>query len=405
MLESPRPGGVTVARSALDLCLVAPPSLRIPPFHGYGGSQRGIYDLCHVLTARGHRVTLCGPGDSRASVRRLIAPLPHALWEDDSPYPRGERDALTERYAAEVAATLEREHFDLINVRFDHPGLIRALVLRDRAPVLYSCHNPASERFVRLGAELAGRLYTNAHCRAHREQYRAVPDMQVVPYGMDVHGYRFRPAPLGAWPTPPALPVLARLWRERRDYCAWIGRIAPSKGTRAAIDIARRAGLALVIAGAPENRHHPTVDYFEQRILPEVDDHDVFFAGVADEVAKQELLGGAVATLFTTGLEQPTWAEPFGRVIMESLACGTPLVAHAHGSAPEILTTDVAVLGANVAALAAAVPTARALDRSGCRRYAEHTFSRDRMGAAYEELFHAIVAREARRRTGEAACA
>ncbi|HEY3358781.1 MAG TPA: glycosyltransferase [Polyangia bacterium] len=387
---------MTAGRAPLRICIVAPPSLRIPPFHGYGGSQRGIYDLCHVLTERGHRVTLCGPGDSQAACARLIAPLAQPLWEDDSPYPRAERDALTERYARDVAAALADEPCDVVNVRFDHHGLIAALVAQDRAPVLYSCHNPASERFIRVGVELAGRLYTNAHCRAHRDQYRAVPGMQVVPYGMDVAGYAYRPAPLSRWAAPPTVPALRRLWEQGRDYLAWVGRIAPAKGTRAAIAIARAAGLPLVIAGAPENRHHPTVAYYEQEIRPAIDEQEVFALGVADEAVKQELLGGAVATLFTTGLEQATWAEPFGRVIMESLACGTPLVAHAHGSAPEILTPEVAALGGSVEELAAGVAAVRGLDRARCRLYAEHTFARDRMGAGYEALYRAIIAHRAR---------
>jgi glycosyltransferase involved in cell wall biosynthesis len=385
----------------LDICIVAPPSLRIPPFHGYGGAQRGIHDLCEVLHARGHRVTLCGPGDSTVTaVDRLIAPLPHALWEDDSPTPREEREALARRYADEVAATLARERFDLVNLRYDDGALLEAVALQDRAPVLYSCHNPASARYADVAARLAaaGRLYSNAHNRSHRAQYANVPGMHVVPYGMHVAAYRFRPAPLSGWTEPPALPLLRRLWDERRDYLVFIGRMGPKKAPASAIRIARGAGLPLVLCGAPENRNHPTVEYFEREVLPHVDDRDVFYFGVCNEAQKQELLGGARAALFTTGLEVPTWREPHARVIMEALACGTPLVAHPHGCAEEIITEDVAVFGRSVDELARAAAEVGRLDRHACRTYAEHHFSRERMGAAYEALYRALIADWARRR-------
>ena len=389
----------------LRICIVAPPSLRIPPFHGYGGAQRGIHDVCEMLTARGHDVTLCGPGDSpTTAAKRLIAPLPHAIWEDDSPYPREEREALQTRYSIEVAAAISRERFDLVNLRFDDGVLMEALARQGRAPVLYSCHNPASARYADVAARLsrAGLLYSNAHNRAHRDQYADVPGMHVVPYGMDVASYRFRPAPLSRWTEAPTAPLLRRLWGERRDYLAFIGRMGPKKAPASAIAIAREAGLPLILCGAPENRKNPTVEYHEREVLPHVDDRNVFFFGVCNEVEKQEILGGATATLFTTGLEVPTWREPNARVIMESLACGTPLVAHLHGCATEIINADVAALGHSVAQLARGVGTAAKLDRYGCRLYAEFTFSRERMGAAYEALYRAIIADFARRRGGVA---
>jgi glycosyltransferase involved in cell wall biosynthesis len=260
--------------------------------------------------------------------------------------------------------------------------------------VLYSCHNPASARYADVAARLSreGLLYSNAHNRAHREQYADVPGMHVVPYGMDVASYRFRREPLSRWTEAPTVPLLRRLWGERRDYLAFIGRMGPKKAPASAIAIAREAGLPLILCGAPENRKNPTVEYHEREVLPHVDDRNVFFFGVCNEVEKQEILGGARATLFTTGLEVPSWREPNARVIMESLACGTPLVAHRHGCATEIINADVAALGHSVAELARGVAEAARIDRHGCRLYAEFTFSRERMGAAYESLYRAIIA-------------
>jgi glycosyltransferase involved in cell wall biosynthesis len=393
------------SRESLRVCVVAPPSLRIPPFHGYGGAQRGIYDLCVMLKAAGHHVTLCGPGDSTITeVDRLIAPLPHAIWEDDSPYPREEREALTHRYSVEVAAAIAREQFDLVNVRFDDGWLLDALAAQDGAPLLYSCHNPSSTRYTPVAARLAreGRLYSNAHNHAHRAQYADVPGMLVVPYGMDVDSYRFREGPLPTWSEPPTVPLLQRLWREKRDYLAFIGRMSPRKATASAVTIARAAGMPLILCGQPENRKNPTLEYFATEVMAYVDDQSIFYFGTCNEWEKQEILGGARATLFTTGLELPDWREPHARVIMESLACGTPLVAHRHGCATEIITDEVACFGHNVDDLVRGVGEAARRDRRACRMYAEFAFSRARMAAGYEALYRAIIADHARRRGGRA---
>jgi glycosyltransferase involved in cell wall biosynthesis len=217
---------------------------------------------------------------------------------------------------------------------------------------------------------------------------------------MDVAAYHFSPAPLRDWSAPPRLPLLRRLWDERRDYLVFIGRMSPKKGPASAIRIARAAGLPIILCGAPENRRHPTVEYFEREVLAAVDDREVFFFGVCDEAEKQELLGGARAALFTTGLEEPSWREPFSRVIMEALACGTPLVAHRHGCAEEIITGEVAGFGDSVASLARAAEAIGRIDRRACRRYAERTFGRERMAIAYESLYRAIIAEHAHRRGG-----
>jgi len=176
--------------------------------------------------------------------------------------------------------------------------------------------------------------------------------------------------------------------------------MGPKKAPASAIAIAKAAGLPIVLCGAPENRKNPTVEYHEREVLPHVDDTNVFFFGVCNEEQKQEILGGARATLFTTGLEVPSWREPNARVIMESLACGTPLVAHRHGCATEIITAEVAALGSNVDDLVRGVAAAGRLDRRACRMYAEFAFSRARMAAGYEALYRSIIADHARRREG-----
>jgi len=385
----PTPNAVT--GPPLRVCIVASASLPIPPFDGYGGTQRGIHDLIEVLRRRGHHVTLCGPGDSLTEVDERITPLPRSLWSADSPYPVAERERLAEVHVREVVKEVLARDFDLINVRYDHHGLLRALLAEARAPIVYSLHNVANQKTIPIVEDLAGRLVINAHCDSHRAQYPAAEQIRVVFYGMDVKAYPFSGEPLAGARELPTLPLLRRLKAERRDYVVSIGRIAREKGQASAIAAARGAGVPVIVVGEPFGRDPAGAEYFRDQILPQIDNREVFYFGSANEVEKRELLKFARALLFTTGMEQPDWKEPFGRVFMEALATGTPVVAHAHGSAPDIVVPEVGFLCGSVGEMAAALRRVHLIDRRACRRYARLALSRERMGRDYERLFREVV--------------
>jgi glycosyltransferase involved in cell wall biosynthesis len=386
-----QPGPAAITGPPLRLCIVASASLPIPPFDGYGGTQRGIHDLIEMLRRRGHHVTLCGPGDSLTEVDERITPLPRALWSADSPYPVAERERLAEVHVREVVKEVLARDFDLINVRYDHHGLLRALLAQARAPIVYSLHNVANQKTIPIVEDLAGRVVINAHCDSHREQYPAADRIRVVFYGMDVRSYPFNSETLATSREQPTLPLLRRLYAEKRDYVVSIGRIAREKGQASAIAAARRAGLPIIVVGEPFARDPAGAAYFRDVVQPQIDDRDVFHFGSANEVEKRELLRFARALLFTTGMEQPDWKEPFGRVFMEALATGTPVVAHAHGSAPDIVVPEVGFLCGSVAEMAAALQQAHLIDRRACRRYARLALSRERMGRDYERLFREVI--------------
>jgi glycosyltransferase involved in cell wall biosynthesis len=378
----------------LRVCIVASASLPIPPFDGYGGTQRGIHDLIEMLRRRGHHVTLCGPGDSLTEVDDRITPLPRSLWSADSPYPMAERERLAEVHVREVAAALRTRHFDLINVRHDHYGLIEELVRQGRAPLVYSLHNVASAKTLPIVRDFAGRVAINAHCDAHRAQYAGAADprrVDVVFYGMDVGAYPFGAESLARTREQPTLPLLRQLQAAGRDYVVSLGRIAREKGQASAIEIARAAGVPLVVVGAPFTRDPEGQAYLRDAVLPHVDGRTVYYYGGASEVEKRELLRYARGLLFTTGLERPEWKEPFGRVFMEALATGTPVVAHAHGSAPEIMTPEVGFLCRDAAGMVAGVQRLGEIDRRACRRHAQRRLSRERMAQDYELLFRRVA--------------
>jgi glycosyltransferase involved in cell wall biosynthesis len=381
----------TVTGPPLRIAIVASASLPIPPFDGYGGTQRGIHDLIEVLRRRGHHVTLCGPGDSLTEVDERIAPLSRSLWSHDSPYPVAERTRLAERHVREVAAAIKERSFDLINVRYDHHGLLEELVRQARAPIVYSLHNVASAKTVPIVRDFASRVVITAHCDSHRAQYEGVDDIRVVFYGMDVGAYPFGAEPVSAARETPTLPLLRRLQQEGRDYFVSLGRVAAEKGQRSAIEIARRAGVPLVVVGEPFAREPGGDAYFRDHVLPAVDGRTIFYYGSANEVEKRELLRFARGLLFTTGMERPEWKEPFGRVFMEAFATGTPVVAHAHGSAPDIVVPEVGFLCDTIDDMVEATRQVHLINRRACRRYARLALSRERMGRDYERLFHEVV--------------
>jgi glycosyltransferase involved in cell wall biosynthesis len=395
-----RPAPTSVTVPPLRLAIVASASLPIPPFDGYGGTQRGIHDLIEILRRRGHHVTLCGPGDSLTEVDERITPLPRSLWSADSPYPLAERERLAEVHVREVAAALRSRSFDLINVRYDHYGLVEELLRQDRAPIVYSLHNVASKKTLPIVRDFGARLTITAHCDSHRAQYAGADDIRVVFYGMDVRGYPFGAAPLSAARETPALPLLRRLQAEGRDYLVSLGRVAAEKGQRSAIEIARRAGVPLLVVGEPFAREAGGEAYLRDHVRPQVDGRDVIYYGSANEVEKRELLKFARGLLFTTGMERPDWQEPFGRVLMEALATGTPLIAHAHGSAPEIVVPEVGFLCETLDEMVDAARRVHLIDRRACRRYARLALSRERMGRDYESLFQEVVLQRQGARNG-----
>jgi len=174
-----------------------------------------------------------------------------------------------------------------------------------------------------------------------------------------------------------------RLYEQKQQYLSFIGRIAPIKGTHLAIEVAERAGIPLKIAGdvQPINR-----DYFEAKIKPKIDGKFIEYIGVADLKAKNELLGNSLAMLFPI-----KWDEPFGLVMVEAMACGTPVLALAGGSVPEIVRDGVSgYLCRNVRELAKRAKQIQIPPRI-IRNYVEKNFSLERMVAEY-----ALVYEEAR---------
>jgi glycosyltransferase involved in cell wall biosynthesis len=202
---------------------------------------------------------------------------------------------------------------------------------------------------------------------AQREPLR---DLDLAWAGTVYHGL-----PLGSYPYAP----------EDRGYLAFLGRLAPEKQPEVAIEIARRAGVPLKIAAKVDEADR---DYFERVVEPLLDDPLVEFIGEIGDADKAAFLGGARALLFPID-----WPEPFGLVMIEALACGTPIIAHPRGSVPEVVVDGrTGFIGATADDLVDAVKRLDQIDRAECRAHVERHFTVGHMADGYEKVYRRLGA-------------
>ncbi|HST11863.1 MAG TPA: glycosyltransferase, partial [Terriglobales bacterium] len=174
---------------------------------------------------------------------------------------------------------------------------------------------------------------------------------------------------------------------ESNGYLAFLGRTSPEKGLDEAIAIAQKAGMPLKIGAKVDNAD---LEYFEEQIKPLIQQSDIEFLGEIGFPEKNELLGGATALLFPI-----RWPEPFGIVMIEAMACGTPVIAYPKGSVPEVLEDGVTGrLTADIDGAAKAVVEIGTIDRAGCRRRFEERFTSDVMSAQYLRMYQALLRQE-----------
>jgi glycosyltransferase involved in cell wall biosynthesis len=339
----------------LRIGVVAPAWLPVPP-PGYGGIERVVSVLVEGLVASGHDVTLFAAAGSQTSAR-LVTPLAVAP-------PLGELLAVTDDLVHTTTAFLRANEFDIIH---DHTGMGPALgaMLHPRATVVHTLHGPWTEGSRRLIGLVHDRINLVAISRA---QQASNPDLRyagVVHNGIDLDEY-----PLNT---------------VKEDFVVFLGRINAEKAPEIAVEVAHRAGLPLVMmvkrTEAAERR------YWDEVVAPCLHGDEIVLDQPPPEV-KADLLGRARAMLFPIN-----WPEPFGLVMAESMACGTPVIARALGAAPEVISDGVTgFLCSSDDEMVEAVEAARELKPQECRAWAERRFSADAMVAGYEHIYRELLA-------------
>lgn len=341
----------------MRIAQIAPVYESVPP-RLYGGTERVVSYLTEELVAQGHEVTLFASGDSRTSAR-LVSSSPEALRLSNSPM-----DELAAQVLLIEQLIGEADQFDIIH---NHVDYLPFPVLRRRARASLSTpHGRLDGRHWRTIIDQFPELPLSSISFAQRRPLATANWAGTVYHGIpaDCHALRSQPG----------------------SYLAFLGRISPEKRVDRAIEIARLAGIPLKIAAKVSTIDQP---YFEREIVPLLDHPLVEFLGEVDEAGKDELLGNALALLFPID-----WPEPFGLAMIESMACGTPVIAFRRGSVPEVVDDGVTgCIVEDVTGAVAACAHVGDMDRRACRFRFEERFTAKRMARDYMELYGELMDR------------
>jgi glycosyltransferase involved in cell wall biosynthesis len=377
----------------MKLAIVSGPFYAVPP-HDYGGIERGTNELSTVLAERGHRLYVLASGESSISHPniRLVPHVPRALCVDGRLIGEARERSLTAAEAVAVGAVRElvAEHgVEVVIQRWERPRLTRELA-RLGVPLVVSIGRglspaQAEELF------LDGVAYT-ALTHAHKVSLGGSDRLRVVRYGIDMRRAPLEARPLSTTATRPSLPLLRGLQDAGLDYLLHIGAIDPRKSQKTSIEIAQKAGVPLIIAGRP-NPFRPDAARYFMDVLRHAEDPSVIYFGSADEAQKWELMSLAKATLFCSGYEDGSFREPFGRVLAESTATGTPVIGYRYGSFPELIEEGVTGYGFDtVQEAVGCVARLEAIDRVACARRAREAMAVDPFVDDIEALARELIA-------------
>jgi glycosyltransferase involved in cell wall biosynthesis len=340
----------------LRVAVLSPVWFPVPPT-GYGGIEWVVSLLADGLVEAGHDVTLFASGDShtKAKLSCVYEQAPSELIGR----------SLPEIHHA-LACYERQDEFDIIN---DHSGLPAAAIGGAvRTPVVHTIHGPLDGEGGVIYEQIARVSSRVGFISLSLNQRKPKPDLPWVaniPNALDFSLYPVKP--------------------HAGEYLLFLGRMSPDKGCHRAIAVATETGLPLKIAG--KNREAKEREYFEQYVQPHLNER-IEYLGEVTHGQKVELLQDARATLFPI-----EWEEPFGLVMIESMACGTPVIATRWGAVPEVIEHGRSgIIVEHDREMAGALDAADGLDPMELRAYAEEWFSPERMVASYVDCYRAAIA-------------
>jgi len=337
----------------MRIAQIAPPWAPVPP-PLYGGIELVVDLLCRGLQASGHEVTLHTVGESTCPVdRRWVLPTAE-----------GERIGAA---VPELRHVLHAyDHLGDVDLVHDHTMMGPFYAERfPRLPVVTTIHGPFNDELTELYRAVDQRVPIVCISRDQRASGPSVRVAAVIHHGLYAADF-----PIGD---------------GSGGYCLFLGRMAPEKGPHRAIAACRQAGVRLVMAA--KMREERERRYFETEVAPHLGP-DVEYLGEVDHTTKLALLGGASALI-----NPIRWAEPFGLVMVEALACGTPVLSFPEGAAPEIVDDGrTGFLCADEDGLAAAIGRIGEIDRATCRAAVEGYFSVERMVDEHVALYERVLA-------------
>ena len=347
----------------MRIAQVAPLVESVPP-RKYGGTERVIATLTAELVRMGHDVTLYASGDSRTEAR-LIPLVERALWKSDAP--RNE----TLLHLAELGRVVrDARRYDVVHSHLD--AMAFSFGRQSPTPFVHTLHGrldlPELQPFFQQFDDVPVVSISDS-------QRRPIPHANWM--GRVYNGVDTARLPFGA---------------GRGGYLAFVGRISPEKGLVEAIDVALKIGMPLKIAARLplDEIDNPWVAldwaYYRDEVKPRLASSLIEFVGEVDDVEKGELLQDAAGLLFPIN-----WPEPFGLVMVEALACGTPIIARSMGSTPEVIRHgETGFLCSTVEEMVDACRQLESIDRAACRQDAEERFSAHAMARGYLDVYQRV---------------
>ncbi len=361
----------------LKIAQIAPLWVRIPP-EKYGGIERIVHYLTEELVKRGHKVTLFASGDSKTAAN-LISVYPRALKKDNVPWtdPFWNLENLSKAF--EMA---QKGEFDIVHAHLDLWTLFFQKF--SRAPVVHTFHNPLYTSSITDPKRLPTRLKMfDVHkkesygCFISKSQKRLCPvkfpQSSIVYNGIDVSLYKFQENP--------------------DDYFCWIARIDPYKGIENAIAAAEKAGINLYLAGRLDKSRR---QYFKEKIKPHLN-NKIKYLGELSQSELPDFYGKAKACIYPI-----EWHEPFGLIMVEAMAAGTPVIAFNMGSVSEVVkdgkTGFVVEMKTksgqkNIKGIVEAIKKIDTIKRKDCRQRVERRFSYQKMVDDYEKIYYKLIAK------------
>lgn len=331
---------------SLRIAMLSPISWRTPPRH-YGPWESVVSVLTEQLVQMGLNVTLFATGDSQTS-GKLVAVCPHPYSEEPSVNPK-----VAE--CLHISEVLERSaDFDLIHNHFDFLPLTYSGLIE--TPMLTTIHGFSSPSIVPVYKKYNNRSHYVAISEANKSP--ELDYLATIYHGIDITKFSFS--------------------KDAGEYLLFFGRIHREKGVHEAIQVAQRVGMKLVIAGIIQDQA-----YFEELVEPYIDGTAVQYLGAVGPGQRPQVLGQALALLHLIGFD-----EPFGLSVVESMACGTPVIAFGRGSMPEIIRHgETGYIVADIDQAVDAVAAVHSINRSACRDDIERRFSDSRMAQDYVRAY------------------
>ncbi|HEY7708231.1 MAG TPA: glycosyltransferase family 4 protein [Gaiellaceae bacterium] len=345
-----------MSEERLRIAVVSPPWFPVPP-SGYGGIEWVVALLADGLADAGHDVTLFASGDSRTKAKlSYVFETAPSEWIGRSHF----------EWLHNLPCYTNADEFDVIN---EHTGMTGIVIsgLVD-TPVVHTVHGPLTGEPGEMYEQLCG----------------LVPDVHLISISINQR----RPKPELPWLAncPNALDLSVYPCKPHRgDYLLFLGRMSPDKGCHRAIAVAMELEMPLKIAGKMQETKEQ--QYFAEFVEPHLGVHGIEYLGEVSHGMKVELLQDARATLFPI-----EWEEPFGLVMIESMACGTPVIATNYGAVPEVIVHGQSgIIVDDYREMPAALEEADKLDPLECRRFVEERFSPERMVADYVRAYREAI--------------